>query len=193
MGFVTVVEEAGVDDGVVAAAGRGDADAIAALYRDLYPRLRRSFARFAPDDAADLASETWLALAPLLPTVTGGAEGVRRLAFTIARRRWIDLRRRASRRRTDPVDASDLAHRADPAADPSDLVADAFAASDALALLTEHLPEAWAEIVVLRVVAGLSAEAVGELVGKSAGAVRVTQHRALARLAERLEPGSVTP
>ena len=40
-----------------------------------------------------------------------------------------------------------------------------------------------AEVVLLRVVAGLGADEVGAIVGKSAGAVRVIQHRALKRLA----------
>ena len=38
------------------------------------------------------------------------------------------------------------------------------------------------EILVLRIVVGLSAEETAEIVGASAGAVRVAQHRALTRL-----------
>jgi RNA polymerase sigma-70 factor (ECF subfamily) len=38
------------------------------------------------------------------------------------------------------------------------------------------------EVLVLRVVAGLSAEEVAQIVGSTPGAVRVTQHRALNRL-----------
>jgi RNA polymerase sigma-70 factor (ECF subfamily) len=46
-----------------------------------------------------------------------------------------------------------------------------------------RLPADQAEVVLLRVVAGLSAEEVGAIVRKSPGAVRVIQHRALKRLA----------
>ena len=42
------------------------------------------------------------------------------------------------------------------------------------------------EIVVLRVVVGLSAEETAEAVGSTPGAVRVAQHRALARLRKAL-------
>jgi RNA polymerase sigma-70 factor (ECF subfamily) len=44
------------------------------------------------------------------------------------------------------------------------------------------LPEKQREILVLRVVVGMSAEETAEAVGSTAGAVRVAQHRALARL-----------
>jgi RNA polymerase sigma-70 factor (ECF subfamily) len=44
------------------------------------------------------------------------------------------------------------------------------------------LPEKHREILVLRVVNGLSAEQTAEAVGSTPGAVRVIQHRALARL-----------
>jgi RNA polymerase sigma-70 factor (ECF subfamily) len=48
--------------------------------------------------------------------------------------------------------------------------------------LLEQLPEKQREIIVLRVVVGLSAEETAEAVGSTPGAVRVAQHRALARL-----------
>ena len=48
--------------------------------------------------------------------------------------------------------------------------------------LLEILPDKQREILILRVVVGLSAEETAEAVGSTAGAVRVAQHRALARL-----------
>jgi RNA polymerase sigma-70 factor (ECF subfamily) len=44
------------------------------------------------------------------------------------------------------------------------------------------LPDKQREILVLRVVVGLSAEETAEAVGSTPGAVRVAQHRALGRL-----------
>jgi RNA polymerase sigma-70 factor, ECF subfamily len=44
------------------------------------------------------------------------------------------------------------------------------------------LPARQRELVLLRVAAGLTAEETGEVLGMSAGAVRVAQHRALSRL-----------
>ncbi len=48
--------------------------------------------------------------------------------------------------------------------------------------LLQTLPEKQREILVLRVVVGMSAEETAEAVGSTAGAVRVAQHRALSRL-----------
>ncbi|HEU0286449.1 MAG TPA: sigma factor-like helix-turn-helix DNA-binding protein, partial [Nocardioidaceae bacterium] len=48
--------------------------------------------------------------------------------------------------------------------------------------LLDRLPEKFREVLILRVAAGLSAESTGRTLGMSAGAVRVTQHRALVRL-----------
>ena len=48
--------------------------------------------------------------------------------------------------------------------------------------LLAELPEKQREILVLRIVVGLSAEETAEIVGASPGAVRVAQHRALSRL-----------
>ena len=45
-----------------------------------------------------------------------------------------------------------------------------------------RLPVQQRELLVLRVLAGLSAQETGDELGMSAGAVRVAQHRALARL-----------
>ena len=51
-----------------------------------------------------------------------------------------------------------------------------------MAKLLAVLPEKQREILILRVVVGMSAEETAEAVGSTAGAVRVAQHRALARL-----------
>lgn len=48
--------------------------------------------------------------------------------------------------------------------------------------LLDLLPGKQREILILRIVVGLSAEETAEAVGSTAGAVRVAQHRALARL-----------
>jgi RNA polymerase sigma-70 factor (ECF subfamily) len=48
--------------------------------------------------------------------------------------------------------------------------------------LLATLPEKQREIIILRVVVGMSAEETAEAVGSTPGAVRVAQHRALAKL-----------
>jgi RNA polymerase sigma-70 factor (ECF subfamily) len=55
--------------------------------------------------------------------------------------------------------------------------------AEAVLALISALPPDQAEIIMLRVVAGLDTHAVARIVGKSPGAVRVAAHRGLRRLA----------
>jgi RNA polymerase sigma-70 factor (ECF subfamily) len=127
----------------------------------------------------DIASQVWLEATELADGFQGDIGAFRRLVFTIARRRLIDHRRRWWQRRVQlRGDAGDWADRPDPTASAEQ--AQAFA-------LIARLPRGQAEVVLLRVIAGLSAEDVGEITGRSRGAVRVMQHRALTALASMLE------
>ena len=54
------------------------------------------------------------------------------------------------------------------------------------------LPPLQAEVILLRVLAGLDTEAVARIVGRSPGAVRVAAHRGLRRLAQTLARTGVT-
>ncbi|MCP2092162.1 Sigma-70, region 4 [Actinosynnema pretiosum] len=54
-------------------------------------------------------------------------------------------------------------------------------------MLLGVLPEKQREILLLRVVVGLSAEEVAVAVGSTPGAIRVAQHRALVRLRKALQ------
>jgi RNA polymerase sigma factor (sigma-70 family) len=58
--------------------------------------------------------------------------------------------------------------------------------------LLDVLPDKMREIVILRVVVGLSAEETAEAVGSTPGAVRVAQHRALTRLRRTLSTAEFT-
>jgi RNA polymerase sigma-70 factor (ECF subfamily) len=64
----------------------------------------------------------------------------------------------------------------------------ALATSETEAALAHiaRLPADQAEIVLLRVVGGLTVEEVARIVGKKPGTVRVLQHRALKRLSDDL-------
>jgi RNA polymerase sigma-70 factor (ECF subfamily) len=55
-----------------------------------------------------------------------------------------------------------------------------------------ELPAIQAEVILLRVVAGLDTDAVARLTGRSPGAVRVSAHRSLRRLAELPTKAGVT-
>jgi RNA polymerase sigma-70 factor, ECF subfamily len=177
-------------DSVIAGARSGAEWALEALYLHTQPRLLRYLFAQAPDVAEDLASETWLGVARALSSFAGDEEDFRALLFTVARRRLIDHRRQASRRRATPVEPGGLAHLGPP----GDAEADAMEriGTDWALWQIAALPPDQAEVVLLRVVADLSVEEVASIVGKRAGAVRALQLRALRRLAKQLSRETVT-
>jgi len=185
--------DAGGFDALVAAASAGDDGALTALYRELHPAVLTVLWAMAPSEAEDLAAETWLHVARYLPSFTGTWEEFRRLVFTVARRRAIDFGRKRRNRRTEPADPFVLDdHRVD--VDPLDVVAADDAARQAVRRIFSLLPRAQAEVVVLRVVAGLSVGEVAEVVGRSPAAVSVLQSRGLQRLALRIpDPAKPRP
>ena len=163
------------------AEGRPDLD-LASLYRDLQPALLRHLRRMQPAWAEDLAADVWLEAAAGLPRFQGDATAFAGWLFTLARRRAIDTQRRQARRRTDAVDAGDLDLR--PASDEPDAdILDRLSAGAAIDRVRGVLTPAQAEVVLLRVVAGLGVEQVAEITGRPPGAVRQLHHRGLRRLA----------
>jgi RNA polymerase sigma-70 factor (ECF subfamily) len=75
--------------------------------------------------------------------------------------------------------------------DAADLALENLATQDALAII-RRLPPLQAEVIVLRVVAGLGTDEVAQLLGRSPGAIRVAAHRGLQRLACLLAEMGVT-
>ena len=171
-------------EAVLAAAAGGDEPAFGILWRDLQPGLLRYLNALAPGAGEDLASETWLRVVGRLDRFSGDEQAFRAWVFTVARHRAVDRWRRAARRRDElvPTDALvDLPARDDPAG----AAVDAISSRAAVALIAT-LPPDQAEVVLLRVVAGLEVAQVAAITGKRPGNVRVLTHRALRRLAERL-------
>jgi RNA polymerase sigma-70 factor (ECF subfamily) len=167
-------------------AAGGDEAAVATLYRSLNPLLLRYLRHHVGRVAEDVASDVWLALAPQMADFDGGIDRFRALMFTIARRRVIDEYRRNGRQ-TPTVSFDEEYAEAFDRADPCDTEAEAIAqltAQSAVERLVGCLPADQAEIVLLRVLGDLDVEVVADIVGKSKGAVRVAQHRALQRLQE---------
>jgi len=170
---------------VLAAAREGADWAVNILFRSLQPRLLRFLRAGLGHDADDVASQAWLEVARALPRFTGGEDDFAALLFTVARRRAADHRRAMRRRPASPGGDEALATMADSHDTEDDVIA-RLRGEDAARQIAAILPPEQAEIVLLRVVGGFSAEEVAVIVGRRAGTVRVLQHRALRRLAERL-------
>jgi RNA polymerase sigma-70 factor, ECF subfamily len=178
-------------DAVLAAAQLGADWAVALLYRDLHPRLLRYLRAQAPQVAEDLASDVWMAVARRLASFEGNEDALRAWVFTIARRQVIGHWRQTGRRRTDLVAPDVLVDRAG-GDDPEAIVVADMTAQEAIASLVAELPPDQAQVVLLRVVAGLDVAEVAEIMGKRPGTVRVLQHRALRQLAAKLSREVVT-
>ena len=168
------------------AARSGDRDAVAELWRSEHPRLVRVLLGLVGDAAEDVASQTWLEVMGLLGRFEGDERGFRALLFTIARRRVSDHRRSLRRKPALPMAPADLALGTPVHRSPGRDVGATLEGDEAVAFITAMLPAHQAEIVLLRVVGGLAVDEVAAIVGRSPGAVRVQQHRALKRLADRM-------
>lgn len=178
-------------ESLLAAATGGDERAFAVLWRELQPGLLRYLEVVAPGAAEDLASETWVDVIRGLARFRGNEHNFRSWAFIIARHRATDHRRRTARQPAEPLPAERMPEQA-AADDPAAAAFERMATDRALALIAQ-LPRDQAEVVALRVVAGLEVGQVARIVGKRPGAVRVLAHRGLRRLAERLSTGRPAP
>lgn len=123
----------------------------------------------------DLTSEVFLGVFRGLDTFDGTEQQFRSWVFTIAHRRLLDERRRAARQPPmAPVDAGlDL-----PGGDAEREALDALGAQW-VQRLSARLSADQRTVLLLRIVADLTAEEVAQITGKTVGAVRALQRRGL--------------
>lgn len=169
----------------LAAAIAGDRVAVERVLKTIRPlvvrycraRLGRYERTFASAD--DVAQEVCVAVLTSLSTYRDQGRPFLAFVYGIAAHKVIDAHRASGRNKSDPV--SDVPDSVEVADGPEQRALQ-FEAAGEMGRLLEVLPEKQREILVLRVVNGLSAEETAEMVGTTPGAVRVAQHRALARL-----------
>ena len=176
-----------LDPELVRSAITGNRAAIAGMLRALRPMVfRYCLGRLGTwqdgsSDAEDCAQEVLLAVVGALPGYRYEADSFLAFVFGIAAHKVSDFHRRRARDRTSPVAEPPADHRTGP--DPTGDEVERAAALDWSAGLLDTLPPRQREVLVLRIILGLSAEETASAVGlSSAGAVRVAQHRALTTL-----------
>jgi RNA polymerase sigma-70 factor (ECF subfamily) len=130
----------------------------------------------------DVAAETWLQVVRDLRGFRGGVPEFRAWLFTVARHRAIDQGRARAARPTVPMPEPSPGGQATVPSAEQD--AEERESTATALRLVATLPAEQAEMVMLRVVAGLDVAAVAALVGKKPGAVRVAVHRALKSLSQ---------
>jgi RNA polymerase sigma-70 factor, ECF subfamily len=183
------VSDSNSDDGNFArdleAAKDGDQAGLSSLFRAFHPRLLRYLRAREPGRADDIAGETWVAVAAQITVFDGGVGPFAAWLFTIARQRLADDRRTRTRRKTDPVPEvpDDSAIRSS-----EEVALDRTNAQHAVDFIVRHLTGDQADVVLLRVLGDLSAREVAAVLGRDENWVRVTHHRAIARLKELAEP-----
>jgi RNA polymerase sigma-70 factor (ECF subfamily) len=153
-----------------------------AAYRGVHADLVRYLGLVVGSAAEDVASQTWVDALAGFERFTGNGADLRRWLFAIARRRAVDHRRRWWQRKVTPLPPGELESGSGTAPEADDRQATRWALAQ-----IAGLPADQAEIVLLRVMAGFTAEDVAVITGRTATAVRVIQHRALRRLARELE------
>jgi RNA polymerase sigma-70 factor (ECF subfamily) len=172
-------------DAVVAEAVAGNRDALREVLETIRPivvrycRARVGTTERSGLSADDIAQEVCLAAITALPRYKDQGRPFLAFVYGIAAHKVADAHRAAARNRSDPTDV--VPERFSMEAGPEQFAIESESAARMNKLL-EVLPEKQREILILRVVVGMSAEETAEAVGSTAGAVRVAQHRALARL-----------
>ena len=176
-------EEAPMRD-LVAAAQDNDPAARHQLLDDVHRMaLRYASARLGAfsasrELAADAAQEVCVAVLKALPRYVERGVPFEAFVYSICSRKVADVQRGAFR---SAVPTDDVPDTIDPGLTPEDAALNLDTARR-LSVLMEKLTPQQREILTLRVAVGLSAEETGASLGMSPGAVRVAQHRALARL-----------
>jgi len=162
-------------DQLVEEAVHGSDPAFTLLWRSFQPRMVRYLAMFT-NEPEDLCSEVWIKIATSIKSFQGDSKAFKGWIYTIARNAATDLARKKARSGTSvELDETDWIGENSTMVEVMDLV--------------KRLPQEYAEVIMLRVVADLDASEVAEIVGKTQGNVRVLTHRGLKQLNEMLTKG----
>lgn len=176
-------------DAVVAEAVAGDRDALREVLETIRPivvrycRARVGTAERNGPSADDVAQEVCLAAITALPRYRDQGRPFLAFVYGIAAHKVADAYRAAGRDLSYPADSVPDRRSLEPGPEQLAIAADSVARMNEL---LEILPDKQREILILRVVVGLSAEETAAAVSTTPGAVRVAQHRALARLKSEL-------
>ena len=173
-------------------ASRGDEEAMAALYdRYLRQTYRYVLARVGGEHhvAEDVTADAWLAVVRAI----GGYQrressgGWVAWLYTVIRSRIADHHRGQTHRREFTL-TSDMLALFDQPADCDDPAAAALAAeaSESLMATVTALPKGQSDVLIARFWMEMTVAETAELLGRTPGSVKVTQHRALKALREAL-------
>ena len=172
-------------------AAQEDRAAFGALYRRYLDRVYGYSFYLLGDhhDAEDVTERTFVAALAAIDRFRDEGATFRAWLFTIAHNQLANAIRSRQRHRTASLEAvPEPSSHADPAG--SFRIADE---ARGLRHALDQLADDRRQVVVLRFVDGLTAREIGAVLGRSEGAVRVLQHRALRQLAGLLDERAADP
>ena len=173
----------------IAAAKRGEAWALREIWQALSPKVQGYLTGRGVRDAEDLTSEVFIQVFERLHRFQGDETALRTFVFSVAHARYVDHLRRTSRRGTtvefDPAQHDSIGPSAESEALRS-------IADQQVRAALETLSPDQRNVVLLRIVADLDLAQTADVLGKSVGAIKALQHRALAGLRPLFEP-AVSP
>lgn len=175
---------------ILTAAQEGADWAWDALYRELAGPLLGYLRSRGAREPEDLVGEVFLQLARNIGTFKGTEANFRSWAFVVAHHRLIDERRANGRRPVQAMEDSSL-ERLGATGDAEEEAMAALSADRVRELLDRITPEQ-REVLLLRVLGGLTHDEVAEAMGKTTGAVKQLQRRGLAALKREIEREGVT-
>ena len=175
---------------ILAAACAGGEWAWRELYDAIAPQLTRYLrARGAPEPD-DVVGETFVKVVRYIDGFEGDEAAFRTWVFTIGRNLVVDDLRRRARRPVDIVTDEQLATAA-PEGDTEDDAMRDLAVAHVEEIL-EHLSVDQRDVLLLRILGGLTIHEIAQVVGKKEGAVKMLQARGLAAIRAKISLGSVT-
>lgn len=174
-------------DEVLPAAALGEAWALRVVYDELAPKVVGYLRSRGAQSPEDLTSEVFLVVFGKLPGLSGGSAGLRTFTFSVAHARLVDDLRRQSRTPATVEFAPQHEARLAPSAEDEAM---SQASQDRVRALLAVLPEDQRNVLALRLIADLTVEEAAVAIGRSAGAVKQLQRRALLTLKAHLEESS---
>ena len=177
---------------VVGAAQAGAPWALERLYYSCAPAVAGYLRVQGSEDPDGSASDVLYRVLTNLASFEGTEASFRSWVFTIAHHHLVDERRRAARRPRSQERAIVDEDAPSPGGDVEDEALRRLG-TDRVRRLCDQLAPDQRDVLLLRMAGGMTLEETAEALGKSVGAVKALQHRAVASLRKLFEREGVSP
>lgn len=176
--------------GAVEAARAGAEWAWTRIYDELAPTVLGYLRGLGASEPEDVTGEVFLQAVRDLPRFRGSWRDFRAWIFTIAHHRFLDERRRTGRRPVAPAPDEVLTDRMPTVDTETDALRSL--SDEHVRTMIEGLVPGQREVLLLRILGGLTIEEIARAVGKRPGAVKALQRRGIEALRKTLAEGGVS-